>query len=166
MFAIPILFEDTLLGVLTLCGQQPFYFGPDDRDLLDSFVAQAAVAIRNARLYQEAEKRQQRLETLVAVAQRLTRGLDLPTVLNAIAEATALVFEGEAGFRVLEGELVRVGATPGALEAMRRSAYQSGNPSAGVWRRVAKPSSPRILRLRSGSSPNTGQRLRGSGLVP
>ena len=32
-------------------------------------------------------------------------------MLNAIAEATALVFEGEAGFRVLEGELVRVGAT-------------------------------------------------------
>src|SRR5262249_60537230 len=108
------LLDDTLLGVLTLCGQQPFHFDPDDRDLLDSFVAQAAVAIRNAWLYQEAEKRQQRLETLVAVAQRLTRGLDLPTVLNAIAEATALVFEGEVGFRGGEGgELGRVGATPG-----------------------------------------------------
>jgi PAS domain S-box-containing protein len=132
IFAIPIFFEDTLLGVLTLCGQQPFHFGPDDCDLLDSFVAQAAVAIRNARLYQEAEKRQQRLETLVAVAQRLTRGLDLPTVLNAIAEATALVFEGEAGFRVLEGgELVRVGATPGALEAMRRERIPIGESISG-----------------------------------
>ncbi|HEY7492575.1 MAG TPA: GAF domain-containing protein, partial [Candidatus Tectomicrobia bacterium] len=132
MFAIPILFEDMLVGVLTLCGQQPFHFGPDDRNLLASFVAQAAVAIRNARLYQEAEKRQQRLETLVAVAQRLTRGLDLPTVLNAIAEATALVFEGEAGFRVLEGgELVRVGATPGALEAMRRERIPIGESISG-----------------------------------
>jgi signal transduction histidine kinase/DNA-binding response OmpR family regulator/putative methionine-R-sulfoxide reductase with GAF domain len=132
MFAIPLLFEDMLLGVLALCGQQPFHFGPDDRDLLDSFVAQAAVAIRNARLYQEAEKRQQRLETLVAVAQRLTRGLDLPTVLNAIAEAAAMVFEGEAGFRVLaEGELVRVGATPGALEAMRRERIPIGESISG-----------------------------------
>jgi len=132
MFAIPILFEDTLVGVLTLCGQQPFYFDSDDRALLDSFVAQAAVAIRNAQLYQEAEKRQQRLETLVAVAQRLTRGLDLPTVLNAIAEATAMVFEGEAGFRVLAGgELVRVGATPGALEAMRRERIPIGESISG-----------------------------------
>jgi PAS domain S-box-containing protein len=132
MFAIPILFEDMLVGVLTLCGQQPFHFGADDRHLLDSFVAQAAVAIRNAQLYQEAEKRQQRLETLVAVAQRLTRGLDLPTVLNAIAEATALVFEGEAGFRVLEGgELVRVGATPGALEAMQRERIPIGESISG-----------------------------------
>ena len=120
MFAIPILFEETLVGVLMLCGQQPFHFGPDDRDLLDSFVAQA-VAVRNARLYQEAE-RQQRLETLVTVAQRLTRGLDLPTVLNAIAEATALVFEGEAGFRVMEGgELVRVGATRGSQSHATRA---------------------------------------------
>src|SRR5439155_6752683 len=103
MFAIPILFDEALLGVLTLCGQQPFHFSPDDQELLNSFVAQAAVAIRNAQLYQEAEKRQQRLEALVAVAQRLTSGLDLPTVLHAIAEATALVFEGGAGFRVLEG---------------------------------------------------------------
>jgi PAS domain S-box-containing protein len=132
MFAIPILFEDTLVGVLTLCGQQPFHFGSDDRDFLDSFVAQAAVAIRNAWLYQEAEKRQQRLETLVAVAQRLTRGLDLPTVLNAIAEATALVFEGEVGFRVVEGgELVRVGATPGALKAMRRERIPIGESISG-----------------------------------
>jgi PAS domain S-box-containing protein len=132
MFAIPILFEDMLVGVLTLCGQQPFHFGLDDRNLLDSFVAQAAVAIRNARLYQEAEKRQQRLETLVAVAQRLTRGLDLPTVLNAIAEAAAMVFEGEAGFRVLEGgALVRVGATPGALEAMRLERIPIGESISG-----------------------------------
>jgi len=132
MFAIPILFEETLVGVLTLCGQQPFHFGPDDRDLLGSFVAQAAVAVRNARLYQEAEKRRQRLETLVTVAQRLTRGLDLPTVLNAIAEATALVFEGEAGFRVMEGgELVRVGATPGALRTMQRERIPLGESISG-----------------------------------
>ena len=72
------------------------------------------------------------METLVAVAQRLTRGLDLPTVLNAIAEATALVFEGEVGFRVVQGgELVRVGATPGALKAMRRERIPIGESISG-----------------------------------
>ena len=32
-------------------GRQPFQFAPDEQALLDSFVAQAAVAIRNASLY-------------------------------------------------------------------------------------------------------------------
>src|SRR5262249_3099227 len=35
MFAMPIFFEDTLLGILTLCGQQPFHFSPDGRELLE-----------------------------------------------------------------------------------------------------------------------------------
>jgi signal transduction histidine kinase/CheY-like chemotaxis protein/HPt (histidine-containing phosphotransfer) domain-containing protein len=50
-FAVPILFENSLLAVLAMNNRQPFCFGPDDQALLDSFVAQAAVAIRNAALY-------------------------------------------------------------------------------------------------------------------
>jgi PAS domain S-box-containing protein len=52
-FGIPIMHEDTLIAVLALNGRQPFHFGPDDQSLLESFVAQAAVAIRNARLFAE-----------------------------------------------------------------------------------------------------------------
>jgi signal transduction histidine kinase/CheY-like chemotaxis protein len=48
---IPVIFEDTLLAVLTMNSRQPFEFSPDDWALLDGFVAQAAVAIRNASLY-------------------------------------------------------------------------------------------------------------------
>lgn len=121
MLALPIVLEDTLLGVLSLCGQQPFHFSPADHDLLGSFVSQAAMAIRNVRLYRDAAEQHKRLTTLVAVGQRLTRGLDLPTVLNAVTEAAAAVFGGEAGFRLLEGDcLVRASATPGARQVMQR----------------------------------------------
>jgi signal transduction histidine kinase/DNA-binding response OmpR family regulator len=51
LFAMPVVLEDKLLAVLALHGRQPFHFGPDDQVILNSFVAQAAVAIRNARLY-------------------------------------------------------------------------------------------------------------------
>jgi signal transduction histidine kinase/ActR/RegA family two-component response regulator len=48
---LPLLFENTLLGVLSLRSQQPFILGPEEQNLLDSLTAQAAVALRNAALY-------------------------------------------------------------------------------------------------------------------
>jgi PAS domain S-box-containing protein len=48
---IPIRLEDSLLAVLALHGREPFHFTRDDRAFLESFVAQAAMAIRNAALY-------------------------------------------------------------------------------------------------------------------
>jgi signal transduction histidine kinase/DNA-binding response OmpR family regulator len=51
VLALPIVFEDTLLAVLLLIGSQPFRFEFEERELLENFAAQAAVAIRNASLY-------------------------------------------------------------------------------------------------------------------
>ena len=49
--ALPIMLDGELLAVLALAGRQPFHFAPEDQSLLESFAAQAAVAIRNAALY-------------------------------------------------------------------------------------------------------------------
>ncbi len=51
ILAVPIFHHETLLGVIGLNRGRPFRFGPEEQALLDSFVAQAAVAIRNASLY-------------------------------------------------------------------------------------------------------------------
>jgi two-component system NtrC family sensor kinase len=68
-FGLPILHEETLIAVLALIGQTPFRFDPDDQSLLDSFVAQAAVAIRNARFYAEIRARTAHLAQLNAELQ-------------------------------------------------------------------------------------------------
>jgi signal transduction histidine kinase/DNA-binding response OmpR family regulator len=58
LLGIPIFHCDAFLGVLILIGRKPFQLSSDDQALLDNFVAQAAVAIRNAALYTaEAEAR-------------------------------------------------------------------------------------------------------------
>jgi signal transduction histidine kinase/ActR/RegA family two-component response regulator len=137
---IPIVLEDALLAVLTMVRAEPFHLDADDQYLLDHLSAQAAVAIRNARLYRDSENHRRRLMTLVDVTQRLTRGLDLATVLQTIVEAAALVFEGEASLRLLDGNtLVRVAATPGSLASIVWPQVPLGQSLCGHVARSGQP---------------------------
>src|SRR5262245_3448631 len=54
MLGVPVMLQGALLAVLSVLGPRPFHLGPEEHDVLDGFVAQAAVAIRNASLYDEA----------------------------------------------------------------------------------------------------------------
>jgi len=93
-----------------------------------------------SRLLEESERRRQRVGTLVAVSRRLTAELDLPALLGSIAKAAAEIFEGEAGFRLAEGEfLVRVGATPGAMEVMSSDRIRIGESISGRVAATARP---------------------------
>lgn len=60
VIALPLIFEDRLLGIIYLFRGGSVAFSVNDRDVLASFADQAAIAVRNAQLYQQvsAEKRQ------------------------------------------------------------------------------------------------------------
>ena len=66
-YGAPVMLEGVLLAVLTFNSRRPFDLSPADQDLLDSFVAQAALAIHNATLF-EAEAHARR-EVELALAQ-------------------------------------------------------------------------------------------------
>jgi len=55
-YVVPIVHQEALLGVLALSGPAPFQLDAEDRELLESVVGQAALTIRNARLYEEARE--------------------------------------------------------------------------------------------------------------
>ena len=86
-YAMPIVHEDTLLGVLAMFGERPFRFTGEDRDLLDAFVAQAAVAIKNARLFAASEARRREAEALAEVGRLFVQSLDPEDVAQRIAES-------------------------------------------------------------------------------
>ena len=139
----PVVLDNALLAVLAMARAEPFHLDADAQYVLDHLSAQAAVAIRNARLYRDSENHRHRLMTLVDITQRLTRGLDLSTVLQAIVEAAALVFEGEASLRLLDGDiLVRVAATSGALTSIARKHVPLGQSLCGY---VAGSGQPLIV---------------------
>lgn len=66
LVAEPVLYQGRLLGVITAGRQKPAApFIQADQDLLAIFASQAAVAIENARLFQELQHRESRYRALV-----------------------------------------------------------------------------------------------------
>jgi len=88
---VPILLQDSLLGVLALCGRAPLRLGPDERELIESFVAQAAVAIRNAGLYAQTTQRLEQTRSLLEVAEILNSTLEPRRMLKQVAQRIAQV---------------------------------------------------------------------------
>jgi diguanylate cyclase (GGDEF)-like protein len=127
-YATPIVFHSSLLGVLVLSGTAPFQLADDDREVLDAFVTQAGVAIRNARLYDELRISGERL------AQR-SRELDL---LNRMGELLQACVTEEEAYAVV-GRFVSqfFPDDPGAVFVM--TASRNMVEARAVWTAVASP---------------------------
>jgi signal transduction histidine kinase len=62
LLAVPLLREDHIIGGLVVNRRAPGEFTPDVIELLRTFAAQSALAIQNARLFQELEEKSRQLE--------------------------------------------------------------------------------------------------------
>jgi len=68
---VPVMLDGALLAVLALNGREAFRLEPEDQRLLESFVGQAALAIRNASLYAAEGAARQAAERALAEVTRL-----------------------------------------------------------------------------------------------
>jgi phosphoserine phosphatase RsbU/P len=73
--AIPMLLKDRCIGVVDLESPELDAFSKRDAEILTLLASQAAVAIENARLYEEVRSTQERLEKEVRFAQRVQEAL-------------------------------------------------------------------------------------------
>ncbi len=87
VLSVPLLAADRVLGALVVYRDTPGPFTPDEVDLLQAFAAQAAIAVQNARLYDEAERRRREAEVVADVARTINASLDLDTILQRVVEA-------------------------------------------------------------------------------
>jgi PAS domain S-box-containing protein len=106
----PLLFRDQLLGALVLdrrAGRPPF--SETDQQTLRLFATQAAIAIENARLFQQEQTRRRQIEAVRAITAEITRELDLPRLLNLlIARAAELVGASSGTVYLWDPEPARV----------------------------------------------------------
>ena len=114
---LPLLAGDELIGTLVLVHDQPGAFYEEDLNLLKSLSEQAALAIRNARLYkelnglyQETSRQKKMLEALTDVAAVINQLLPLHEMLNQAITKTVEVMSADSGairfLDVEKGDLV------------------------------------------------------------
>jgi phosphoserine phosphatase RsbU/P len=72
---IPMLIKDRCIGVFDLESPELNAFTKEDRELLTLLASQAAVAIENARLYEEVRRNEDRIEKELRFAQRVQAAL-------------------------------------------------------------------------------------------
>jgi PAS domain S-box-containing protein len=86
---VPLIVRDEPIGCLTIDSAQPDTYTNEHADIALAFANQAAIAIENARLFQDAMRYAQRWATLHAASQELARvGEDLEQVYISIHKAT------------------------------------------------------------------------------
>jgi PAS domain S-box-containing protein len=90
--SVPIRVHGTILGTLSLGRRVPEPFLPEDVSLLEATADQIAVALENARLYQEAQQRRREAEELARTARRLTEHLEVCAVSERIVESVLPIF--------------------------------------------------------------------------
>lgn len=85
--ACPIRSGDTVRGfVMVLSVQAPGVYQAPDAKLLAALASQAAVALENADLYEDATRREREAAALYDLSQTVTASLPLPDVMRSVAE--------------------------------------------------------------------------------
>ena len=150
-------------------------YNQHDLELFTAIAAQIAVAIRNAQLYENAERRAREMEALVHTGQNICSSLDLPTVLGRAATEALGLLGGDSlaiFMRESDGVLKAVAASGAECEALmavqvRRGGGILGSVAASGRAEIVNDAfrDPRVLRL-PGTSPNEdGEKLMAVPLV-
>ena len=81
---VPLIVREQLVGVLTLVNPSPGFFHPSHLDLIQAIADQAGIAVLNAILYEESQRRARVMTALAESASVITGSLDLDEVLQLI----------------------------------------------------------------------------------
>ncbi|MBK6327990.1 MAG: PAS domain S-box protein [Chloroflexi bacterium] len=89
---IPMISRNEVIGLIYVFQSSNYVFAGDVADLLRSFAEQAAIAVRNARLYQQVNKEKQRLDAILEQSADgvmiLDRGLRITVFNKALSTMT------------------------------------------------------------------------------
>jgi signal transduction histidine kinase/CheY-like chemotaxis protein len=87
VLAVPLRAKGQIIGALSIADRRGRRFTPAEADMLQAFADQAAVAVENARLFEEAMQQRRESDVIAALAADINRALDVDRVLQRVADA-------------------------------------------------------------------------------
>ena len=120
--AAPLVLKDQTIGMLSVAHEEAAFYTEDHARLLAAFATQAAIAVENARLYEQVQARGQELQTLLNVSRNVASTLELGPLLQTIIEQLKDIADySRCSIFLLEGDSIvlldsRSVASPGAVE--------------------------------------------------
>ena len=118
---VPLRSHGRIIGVLTVYGRTSRSHSARDLDLLSQFADLAAVAIENARLYEDAQARLARMRWLTELSNLVNSSLDLRQIFEAVTEAA---------LDLVKGDLARLWVADETAGVLRRVALKARNDDA------------------------------------
>lgn len=128
LIAVPLRFSDEVIGVLSTQSYQPDVYHDYDLSLLQTFADHIAIAVQNARLYQQEQRRRKIADTLREIAYVVGATLDLREVTERVLDQLSHLIEFSAASisLVQKGRMMLVGS--------RSADFKPANPlSVGAW---------------------------------
>lgn len=152
--AVLLVTQEGKVGVMVVSYRKPHHFTPDELITIKLFAHQAAVAIRNAQLYDEVRQRAEQFQTLYQASLNLTAELSVEAVLQEVvnhARQLTGARYGALGVLDTEGKIKPFITSGLELAAQRRiGAPPEGRGVLGLLLREPKPIRVRDIRQYSG----------------
>jgi GAF domain-containing protein len=93
---VPMIYEDQVLGVIAAYHEtEDYVYDNDDLEVLKTMAAETAVALENARLFEQEQQKSAQLEMLQDIGVKITSTTNLEEVLDAIVHHAKEIMEAD-----------------------------------------------------------------------
>ena len=143
LLSVPLRVAGQIIGVISAFSSQARAFGDRQQSLLESFADQAGIAIQNARLFEETQRRARETQALLRAGHAVNQSLDVSETVRLILHQAREVLEVQScGLFTLDaatGELTATASLDLPAEALHAIRLRVGEGITGVAVKERRP---------------------------